>query len=302
MVFTSARWVYVFQEDGSDFPGFPRYPGMSVTTEPVTSPALGDLDNDGQLEIVIAGNQDGDNSSLWAIDTNGTVMSGWPQALPGSSEGSPVLADINGDGNVDVIHGIGGGSETAPNNIYAFNPNGTPIDAFPIGLNGPCMPSVTVCDFDFDGDVDIVYGGWDRLVHVWDMPYAFNPVKSPWRTFQGNVQRTGVFFPIELMDVGEDPADLPPAGFTVTQPYPNPFNPVTTVRLYVPRAGDLELVVHDVRGRRVRTLHAGPIAAGWHTLTWNGQDDAGRMQASGVYFMRGRSDQDVTIHKMTLVK
>ena len=302
VVFTSARWVYAIRQDGTNQPGFPVFPGLYAATEWTTSPALGDLDDDGNLEIVIAGNQTGKLSALWALDTDGTVMTGWPQTLPGSSEGSPVLGDINGDGGVDVVHGIGGGDSTAPNNLYAFNANGTSIDGFPMSLGGPLMPSAIITDFDRDGDVDLIHGGWDRLLHVWDMPYAYDRTKTPWPTFQSDMQRTGVYFPIQLLGVDDDPADLPPAGFTMNSPFPNPFNPSTSVRLYVPRDGEVRLRVHDVRGRVVRSLHGGRLEAGWHTMTWDGRDDGGRLQASGLYFMRAEADQDVSIHKMTLVK
>jgi len=309
VVYTSGRYIYVVHQDGTPYQGFPIIPGnFYAAVDWVTSPALGDLDGDGELEIVIAGNQTGTASALWAFDTgvgdgtSGHTMPGWPQPLPGSSEGSPVIADINGDGSVDVIHGIGGGASTAPNNLYAFTSGGAPIDGFPITLGGPVMPSVTVTDLERDGDVDIVYGGWDRLIHVWDMPFDYSPLLAPWPTFQANVARTGQYFPVELVGVDDGPGSVPAAGFTMGSPYPNPFNPSTSVRLYVPRDGQLKLTVHDVRGRVVRVLHDGHIAGGWQVMTWDGRDDAGRMQASGMYFMRADADQAVSIHKMTLVK
>ena len=302
VVFTTARWVYAIRQNGTNLPGFPAFPGLYAAPDWTTSPALGNLDGDAELEIMIAGNQTGKLSALWALDTDGTVMAGWPQTLPGSSEGSPVLGDINGDGSIDVVHGIGGGDSTAPNNLYAFNADGTPIDGFPVSLNGPLMPSAVITDFDRDGDVDIVYAGWDRLLHVWDMPYTYDRTLMPWPTFQADMQRTGVYFPVELLGVGDGPGDVPAAGFTMNSPFPNPFNPSTSVRLYVPRDGDVRLMVHDVRGRVVRTLHTGRLATGWHTMTWDGRDDGGRLQASGLYFMRAEADQDVSIHKMTLVK
>ncbi|MFO7610505.1 MAG: C25 family cysteine peptidase [Candidatus Krumholzibacteriia bacterium] len=306
VVYTTWGTLYAIRQDGTNLPGFPASLTTSVGTTWVTSPALGDLDGDGDLEIVVAANTGGTASRLLVFDTTGAnagkLKTGWPQHLPGSSEGSPTLGDINGDGNVDIIHGIGGGDTTAPNNLYAFNADGTLIDGFPITLGGPLMPSVTICDLDFDGDVDLVYGGWDRLIHVWDMPFPYVESKVPWMTFQGNMQRTGVFFPIELMGVGDEPGEVPPAGFRMASPYPNPFNPSTSVRLYVPREGELRLLVHDVRGRLVRTLHDGQIGAGWHVMTWDGRDDGGRHQASGLYFMRADADQAVSIHKMTLVK
>ena len=47
---------------------------------------------------------------------------------------------------------------------------------------------------------------------------------------------------------------------------------------------------------------AGEIGDGWHTLVWDGRDAGGRVQSSGLYFMRAASDQEVSVQKMTLVK
>jgi hypothetical protein len=41
--------------------------------------------------------------------------------------------------------------------------------------------------------VDIVYAGFDRNLHVWDMPYPYHPWATPWPTFHANARRTGVF-------------------------------------------------------------------------------------------------------------
>jgi Na+-transporting methylmalonyl-CoA/oxaloacetate decarboxylase beta subunit len=100
----------------------------------------------------------------------------------------------------------------------------------------------------------------------------------------------------------EDPTDVPAAEFTVNAVYPNPFNPSTSVRMYIPQSSDLELAVYDVQGRKVRSLHTGGISSGWHTMVWDGRDDAGRGQASGMYFLRALSAGDVSVQKMTLVK
>jgi hypothetical protein len=302
--------VYAVQQDGTDYPGFPVYYGVGSAMSPAPSVALGDMDDDGELEIVFAVNVTGLDSRLLVFDTDvtggtsGDLLNGWPKVLPGSSEGSPVLGDIDGDSMPDILYGIGGGNEDAPDNLYAFHADGQPIDGFPITLTGPAMPSPVICDLDHDMDVDIVYGGWDRVVHVWDMPFAYDRRNVPWPTFQGNMRRDGVFFPIGLVPVDDTP-DLVPSAFQVGKPYPNPFNPSTSVRLYVPGeqgAGQLELAVYDLQGRKVRLLHQGAIAPGWHTLVWDGRNDRGEGQSSGLYFLRARSAQSTAIHKMTLVK
>jgi flagellar hook assembly protein FlgD len=77
---------------------------------------------------------------------------------------------------------------------------------------------------------------------------------------------------------------------------------VTRVEIYQPRDGDLLLEVYDLRGRRVRTVHTGPLSGGWHTMTWDGRDDGGQAQASGLYFLRAAGARVVAVQKMTLLK
>jgi hypothetical protein len=115
------------------------------------------------------------------------------------------------------------------------------------------------------------------------------------------MKRDGVGFILTVTAV-EDPEDVPLANFTVGAGYPNPFNPSITVRLYIPKGSDLDLAVYDVKGRKVRSLHTGGISSGWHTMVWDGRDDAGRGQASGMYFLRGANAGEVSVQKVTLVK
>jgi hypothetical protein len=202
----------------------------------------------------------------------------------------------------DILHGIGGGDLGSPDNLYAFHADGSPVAGFPITLTGPVIPSALITDIDFDSDVDIVYGGWDSQVHVWDMPFAYHKLINMWPTFGGNTKRDGVVYPFAFTSV-EEPGDIPFADqLTIGSAYPNPFNPSITIRLYLPEQRELDLGVYDLQGRRVRTLHTGGISSGWHSMVWDGKDDAGRGQASGIYFMRGVSAEDVVVRKMMLVK
>jgi hypothetical protein len=110
------------------------------------------------------------------------------------SESSPLVVDINGDLSLDVVFGIGGGSDNDPNVLYAFNSDGTDVEGFPITLAGAVRSVPVITDLDQDGDVDVVYAGQDLFLHVWDMPFPYRPYLAPWPTFQGNMQRTGVFY------------------------------------------------------------------------------------------------------------
>lgn len=96
------------------------------------------------------------------------------------------------------------------------------------------------------------------------------------------------------------------SGPTVSAPalraFPNPFNPSTTISFALPKAGNVQLLVFDVRGRVVRTLVKERLDSGVHSITWDGQDDGGRRVASGVYFCRLRREQTTDAIKVVLTK
>lgn len=84
--------------------------------------------------------------------------------------------------------------------------------------------------------------------------------------------------------------------------FPNPFNPATTLRFSLPRAGFARLAVHDLRGRVVRTLLAAEAPAGPFELRWDGTDDRGRGVASGVYIARLQALGEQQQRKLVLSK
>jgi hypothetical protein len=69
-------------------------------------------------------------------------------------------------------------------------------------------------------------------------------------------------------------------------PWPNPARSVAHLGFALPRAASLGLEIHDLQGRRVRTLAGGRLAAGRYALAWDLRDDAGRPVAPGVYLAR----------------
>jgi hypothetical protein len=84
---------------------------------------------------------------------------------------------------------------------------------------------------------------------------------------------------------------------------PNPFNPTTTLRFDLARAGSVALDVYDAQGRHVRTLlRAGRAEVGPHHVVWDGRDDVGRLVASGVYHARLVAPDACLVQRLTLLK
>ncbi len=82
-----------------------------------------------------------------------------------------------------------------------------------------------------------------------------------------------------------DEGETDPGGFRLGAPWPNPFNPATSIELRLPRAGAVSLSVYDLQGRRVRILHEGRLAAGSHVIHWRAED-----LPSGCYLLRAKAE------------
>jgi len=83
---------------------------------------------------------------------------------------------------------------------------------------------------------------------------------------------------------------------------PNPFNPTTTIYFDLALAGDVDLTLYDLAGRRVKQLAHGPMNAGPHGLRWDGTDSRGRSVAAGVYVARLAAGGNVDARRLVLVK
>jgi len=84
--------------------------------------------------------------------------------------------------------------------------------------------------------------------------------------------------------------------------YPNPVRRATTIEYALPDAQNVHLAVYDVLGRRVQVLVDGEQSAGIHTVRWQGRARGGERVASGVYFVRLRTDQQTKTRKMVVVR
>jgi hypothetical protein len=78
----------------------------------------------------------------------------------------------------------------------------------------------------------------------------------------------------------------PPVVYQLEQNYPNPFNPSTMINFSLPASGKVTVSIYDVNGQLVRTLVEGEMAAGLHSVRWNGANQSGHSAVGGVYLYR----------------
>ena len=93
-----------------------------------------------------------------------------------------------------------------------------------------------------------------------------------------------------------------PLTLSLEQNAPNPFNPSTTIRFRLPEQGHVRVDLYATNGQRVRSLVDARLAAGSHSVSWDGSDDAGRAVGSGVYLCRLHTDGVSLLRRLTLVR
>ncbi|MBS1518128.1 MAG: T9SS type A sorting domain-containing protein [Bacteroidetes bacterium] len=94
-----------------------------------------------------------------------------------------------------------------------------------------------------------------------------------------------------------------PNSFKLEQNFPNPFNPLTTIKYSISEYGQTDLRIYDINGKLIRTLFSGGQSRGSYSLIWNGIDNNDSQVPSGVYFYSlNFKDKISETRKMLLIK
>ncbi len=93
-----------------------------------------------------------------------------------------------------------------------------------------------------------------------------------------------------------------PSEFKLYPNFPNPFNPETTIRFALPVTGQVNVVIFDVLGKRIRTLADSRMPAGYHQLKWDGRNDQGATVASGSYYLIVQTTDHRESRRLILVR
>jgi hypothetical protein len=295
--------LYVFDASGNLRTGFP----VGVTYARLSSPALGDIDGDGNLEILVGG-WNTSTEILYGFHQDGSVIQNFPVVLnhPGASgtvNTSPVICDIDGDTTtVEII-------VKANDYIFAIHNDTTTVSGFPYFIDdenqtGTFGPSPLIDDFDNDGNVEYVFASIAGKIHYFNTQFFYNNNFGFWNSYKHDMQNSGAILPIEIFtDVNETNYGIP-TEFSLEQNYPNPFNPTTKIKFTIPTSlnpsegGTLvHLIVYDIRGKQVTILVNDEKQPGSYEVDFDGS-----YLSSGVYFYRITAGSYSEIKKLVLLK
>jgi len=140
--------LVVLDNNGNNMPGFPILLENSGTSQ-TTTPAVGNLDDDDDWEIVIISylNNSPDSTNIRAFNIDGSLL--WSQRILPVSYSDPVIGDVNDDGFNEVI-------VTSPDGVYILDRNGNFLLNLPLGQDMD-HSNMALADLDADNDLEIVF-------------------------------------------------------------------------------------------------------------------------------------------------
>ncbi|MCJ7497979.1 MAG: T9SS type A sorting domain-containing protein, partial [candidate division Zixibacteria bacterium] len=236
--------IYAWDIEGNILSGFP------VSVGDIRSgPALGDIDADGYLEIVFGG-----DNKVYAYNYNGALATNFPFIIDrvepaGAISSTPILGDLNGDGNVEIIFGLKDGL------VFALQGDGSRFTRFPLALSGEVLSSGIVLNDSieiYNGIIiymkrNLFFKTGDGLVYGFSLDFhnTDGNEKTPWLMYGYNAGHTSS---LSLTSLPEIPvyADLMPEKSVYN--YPNPARDETTIRYFLSRDASVDIKIYDLSG------------------------------------------------------
>jgi len=143
------RYIYMFNHHGENMPGWPVRTSNSPGPMETSSPAVGDIDHDGNMEVVYAS----DVGQLFAWEIDGTAVSGFPVTLGDRViRACAALEDVDGDDTLEICIGTG----VSQYRFFVYRHDGTLL--FQKDVEYRVHSTAAIADMDKDGNMEIVHG------------------------------------------------------------------------------------------------------------------------------------------------
>ncbi len=257
---------------------------------------------------VASGTNDGVSDQTKLGLGQSSAKSGSYQNYSGTLGGSaPTTGTISSDGNVLTL-----GYFTLGNITGGTNPLPVELTSFTGSVNNNATlkwsTATEVNNYGFDIERSTDNKTWAKIGFVAgsgnsNSPknYSYTDQPDGGTSFSYRLKQIDVggaykyYDAITVSLAGSDKAQL-------MQNSPNPFNPSTSIKYYVPQAVDVTITIYDILGREVTKIINNQASAGYHVVYWNGRDSYGNAAASGVYLYRLTAGNFSETKKMNLLK
>lgn len=262
-------------------PGFPISIGRHPNFAPNRGPVLVDLDGQPGLEIL----QSSTEGKLYAWHNDGTAVAGFPVTTTGFPQYPPSVADLDGDGDMEIVLHTRG--LTSGGRFYIFDHTGAPLPGFPLSLDNHNVESSPVLyDLDNDGQLEIISTeraypiGYVHIIEMdgtewggnWPLAMSHVPTGTP---AVADVDQNG---DLEIFCMSYDQMYLVNTDGTAEPGWPRGitnanFSYQSPALADLDGDGDLEITIachKDAAGAYV-FHHDGTLASGWPFLfdTWS---------------------------------
>ncbi|GAB4182793.1 MAG: hypothetical protein Kow00108_19750 [Calditrichia bacterium] len=308
--------------------------GIGATGSPHPASIIAsDINGDGMLDLMTSDYVNGmvsifpnnglNNEGNWTgISSTGDV---YEVGLGGGEiHNNFAVADMDMDGDNDILVGSW---EPATDSLALLRNDGTgsfSVEYLKLDTRR-ASKTFTVLDYENDGDPDIVtatnlndmvlylnngFGEFEIMRLCRTTNFGLTPVTMVHGDFN-NDDLTDVAvltindfstifnlnYIVNIGNEGPEPDNKIPQRFSLSQNFPNPFNPTTTIRYDLPERTHVELSIHNILGRKIKTVINGMKPAGRHQIY---VDMTG--VSSGVYFYRLKTKNFIETKKMIFLK
>ena len=96
--------------------------------------------------------------------------------------------------------------------------------------------------------------------------------------------------------------ELNPNEFIVSKVYPNPFNPFTLIQYHLPKDAQVNMIIFDSMGRKVKTLLNNRQLSGYNSIMWDATDDKNEPVSTGSYVLIIKAGKIKNSKKMIFLK
>jgi hypothetical protein len=152
-------------------PGWPKTFKRNTNYFPNRGLALADLNNDGKDEIIFSANK-----ILYAYEGDGRLL--WQRQLLKDSDWPPAVADVTGNGNLEVVIIAHDSYFSTVGHVYVVDNTGQILPGWPVNIGVSLIPaSPTLADLDNNGQMEIIFGS-QNMVHILKANGA--PFSSNW--------------------------------------------------------------------------------------------------------------------------